>query len=235
VSVHRDDELRLALPIGAAVLLHASAIAALVALKSGAPMALPPIYKVNIVAAPPGPSAIGVVKPKVEAPEAPVPPRAEKLAPAPSIPITTKKAPAKAPPKEVTPTPPVPAPRTQPAAPAAGGGATGGKGTDVANVRTEGIDFPFPGYLNNIVRQIKVRFNPPPGTQRAEIMFILHRDGSVSNLRFLTRSGSYEFDLEAQGAVEAAAGNKAFGPLPEGFPEDALPIVFSFDPRLLGR
>ena len=198
-------------------------------------MALPPIYKVNIVAAPPGPSAIGVVKPAVEAPEAPVPPRAEKLAPAPSVPVATKKAPAKAPPKEVTPTPPVPAPRTQPAAPAAGGGATGGKGTDVANVRTEGIDFPFPGYLNNIVRQIKVRFNPPPGAQRAEIMFILHRDGSVSNLRFLTRSGSYEFDLEAQGAVEAAAGNKAFGPLPEGFPEDALPIVFSFDPRLLGR
>ena len=235
MSVRSGDDLRLALPLGAAVLLHATAIAALVMLKSGPSMTLPPIYKVNIVAAPPGPSAIGVVSPKVEAPEAPVPPRAEKLAPAPTVPSKPKPTTTKAAPKEVTPTPVVPAPRTQPAAPAAGGGATGGKGTDVANVRTEGIDFPFPGYLNNIVRQIKVRFNPPPGSQRAEVMFILHRDGSVSNLRFLTRSGSYEFDLEAQGAVEAAAANKAFGPLPDGFPEDALPIVFSFDPRLLGR
>ena len=228
-------ELRLAMPIGAALLLHLSAIAALVGLKGSAPPALPPIYKVNIVAAPPGPSAIGVVSPPKEAPEAPVPPRAEKVAKAPTVPSKPKPASTKAAPKEVTPTPPVPAPRTQPAAPAAGGGPTGGKGTDVANVRTEGIDFPFPGYLNNIVRQIKVRFNPPAGSQRAEVMFILHRDGTVSNLRFLTRSGSYEFDLEAQGAIEAAAGNKAFGPLPEGFPEDALPIVFSFDPRLLGR
>ena len=230
------SELRLAMPIGAALLLHATAVIALVGLKNSAPPALPPIYKVNLVAAPPGPSAIGVVKPAVEAPAAPVPPRAEKLTKAPALPSKAKPAPAtKAAPKEVTPTPPVPAPRTQPAAPAAGGGPTGGRGTDVANVRTEGIDFPFPGYLNNIVRQIKVRFTPPGGSQRAEVMFILHRDGTVSNLRFLTRSGSYEFDLEAQGAIEAAANDKAFGPLPPDFREDALPIVFSFDPRLLGR
>ena len=39
-------------------------------------------------------------------------------------------------------------------APVAGGGETGGRGTDVANIRTEGIDFPFPGYLENIVREI---------------------------------------------------------------------------------
>ena len=228
-------DLRFAMPVGAAVLLHVTAVAALVAVKGSSPTALPPIYKVNIVAAPPGPSAIGVVKPAVAAPSAPVPPRAEKLAPAPSLPAKPKPVTTKATPKEVTPTPPVAAPRTQPAAPAAGGGPTGGKGTDVANVRTEGIDFPFPGYLNNIVRQIKVRFKPPAGTQRAEVMFILQRDGSVSNLRFLTRSGSYEFDLEAQGAIEAAASSKAFGALPDGFPEDALPVVFSFDPQLLGR
>ena len=235
MSTHGDGELRLALPIGAAVLLHASAIAALVVLKGTTPPALPPIYKVNIVAAPPGPSAIGVVKPAVEAPEAPVPPRAEKLAPAPSIPATTKRAPTRAPPKEVTPTPPVPAPRRQPAAPAAGGGETGGRGTDVANVRTEGIDFPFPGYLNNIVRQIRLRFNPDASSARAELMFLLQRDGSVTNIRFLTRSGDYAFDLDAFGAIEAAGNARAFGPLPEGFTEDALPIVFSFDPRLLGK
>ena len=38
-------------------------------------------------------------------------------------------------------------------------------------------------------------------------------------------------DLEAQGAVEAAASQ--FGALPEGFRDDALPVVFSFDPRII--
>lgn len=234
MSAADPREFGLAMPVGAALLLHVSAVALLLVVKGPSRPAMPPIYKVNIVAAPPGPSAIGVVNPPKADAEAAVPPRAEKLAPAPAPPKAQPTR-SKAPPKEVTPTPVAPAPRTQPTAPAAGGGPTGGRGTDVANVRTEGIDFPFPGYLNNIVRQIKVRFNPPPGIQRAEVMFILHRDGSVSNLRFLVRSGSYEFDLEAQGAVEAAASSHAFGALPDGFPEDALPIVFSFDPQLLGR
>jgi protein TonB len=105
----------------------------------------------------------------------------------------------------------------------------------VATVRTQGIDFPHPGYLNNIVRQIALRFKPrnPNAPLRAEVMFLLHRDGSVSNVRFLTRSGNYAFDLEAQGAIEAAAGAGAFGPLPEGFRDDVLPVAFSFDPQVL--
>jgi outer membrane biosynthesis protein TonB len=64
-------------------------------------------------------------------------------------------------------------------------------------------------------------------------MFLIHRNGSVSNVRFVTRSGSYPFDLEAQGAIEAAAAARAFGELPEGFPDDVLPVVFSFDPQVL--
>ena len=36
------------------------------------------------------------------------------------------------------------------------------------------------------------------------------------------------------GNGEASAGNvAAFGPLPEGFPDDVLPVIFSFDPRVL--
>ena len=102
-------------------------------------------------------------------------------------------------------------------------------------MRTEGIEFPYPGYLNNIVRQIALRFDPSTrnAALRAEVSFLIHRDGSVSNLRFLTRSGVYSFDLEAQGAVEAAANARAFGPLPTGFTDDVLPVIFSFDPSLL--
>ena len=61
------------------------------------------------------------------------------------------------------------------------------------------------------------------------------RDGSLvpNSLQFVTRSGNFAFDLEAQGAVEQAGDVKAFGPLPPGFSDDVLAVVFSFDPRIL--
>jgi protein TonB len=104
----------------------------------------------------------------------------------------------------------------------------------VANVRTEGIEFPFPGYLENIVRQIAQRFSP--GTDaalRAEVKFLIRRDGSAEIIEFVTRSGNYGFDLEARGAIEAVAGVKGFGPLPSAYPNDVLTVVFSFDPRTI--
>jgi periplasmic protein TonB len=111
----------------------------------------------------------------------------------------------------------------------------GGKGNDVATVRSDGIEFPFPGYLNNIVRQIALNFRPrnPDARLKAEVRFLIHRDGSVSNIEFIRHSGNYSFDLEAQGAVDAAASARGFGPLPDGFTDDVLPVVFSFDPAFL--
>src|SRR3712207_8592947 len=40
-------------------------------------------------------------------------------------------------------------------------GPEGGRGTDVANVSIRGLEFPYPGYLANIVRQVALRFEPP--------------------------------------------------------------------------
>ena len=56
------------------------------------------------------------------------------------------------------------------------------------------------------------------------------RDGSVRDIRFLTPSGDFTFDLAAQGAIEAAANAGAFGPLPDGYPQDVLPVSFYFEP-----
>jgi protein TonB len=102
-------------------------------------------------------------------------------------------------------------------------------------VRTEGIEFPYPGYLSNIVRQIALNFHPgdPRAPLRAEVRFLIHRDGAVSDLAFVTRSGNYAFDLDALGAVEQAGSRRLFGPLPAGYLDDVLPVIFSFDPRLL--
>ena len=116
----------------------------------------------------------------------------------------------------------------------AGGGPTGGRGRDVASVKVQGIAFPYPGYLENITRQIALNFKPRPGVAlKAEVTFLIHRDGSISDLRLLSRSGSYAFDLESIGAVEAVGQRKSFGALPAGFRDDVLPVVFSFDPTVL--
>jgi outer membrane biosynthesis protein TonB len=215
------------------VVLHLSVLAlALIGLRKGPAEVLPPIYKVDIVAAPPGERAIGEVKPEPtpveKTPAAPVAPPAPKERAIPLAKAVPKKAAARSTPVLA---PAKPAPKT--AAPRAGGGPEGGAGTDVATVQTEGIDFPFPGYLNNIVRQIALNFKPSDTNSvlRAEVKFLIYRNGSVKIVHFVTRSGSYAFDLEAQGAIESAAPN--FGRLPDGFPDDVLPVTFSFDPRII--
>jgi protein TonB len=233
----------LALPLVLSGVLHGALLAALLLVRAPSAAPLPPTYRVNLVAAPPGPRAVGVVqdRPADEAPAAkPAPPRPVLERPeTPAAPST--KAPSKRPtrstPTRATPTPATGAaarPRPGERLPTAGGGPEGGRGSDVANVHVEGIEFPYPGYLDNIVRQIALRFKPPRGsTLKAEVMFLIRRDGSISNLRFVRSSGSFAFDLEARGAVEAAAQARAFGPLPNGFPDDVLPVVFSFDPQLI--
>jgi periplasmic protein TonB len=229
---------RLAGPIGASALLHVGVVSALLLLTTKAAVVTPPIYKVDIVAAPPGKRAIGIVPPTPAPPAPPIttpPPPAHDVAPtAPATPV--HKQPAVSPPAKATPmqAPPKAKPVTpQTPVAKAGGGPTGGAGADVATVHIEGIDFPFPGYLENIVRQVALNFTPPdPSAQlKADVAFLIRRDGTVFGFKFVSRSGDYSFDLEAQGAIEKAA--KAFGPLPDGFHDDVLPVVFSFDPRLL--
>jgi protein TonB len=207
------------------------------------------MYRVNIVAAPAGERAIGEVKTAPSQPATPVTQPSPSQSSLKEMPLPKAK-PVKNPPVRATPTVAKPAPATtksaappteanpvkQPEteAPKAGGGPEGGKGTDVATVRSDGIEFPFPGYLNNIVRQIAVNFKPRTEARlKAEVRFLIHRDGSVSGLTFVRRSGVFSFDLEAQGAVEAASSARRFGPLPAGFPDDVLPVVFSFDPEFL--
>ncbi len=191
------------------------------------------MYHVELVAAPPGIRAIGEVKKTPPAPTTPV------TAPRPSD-ATTKAMPdpkkvADNPVRRATPDVAVPKKQVRSNAPQAGGGPNGGKGTDVANVRSDGIEFPFPGYLRNIVRQIALNFKPrnPAAKLRAEVTFLIHRDGSVTDFRFVKQSGNYAFDLEAKGSVEAAARTRAFGPLPGGFPDDVLPVFFRFDPDFI--
>jgi protein TonB len=248
-------------PFTLSAILHA-AIATLLfnTLKERKQVALPPMYRVNIVAAPPGERAIGEVRSGAAKPTPPVtqpsaaqssvqetpvskaPDRSKVAKVSPKVDVAKASKAAQKAASTPTPTPAKPGsaagkvvPKTNPEAPKAGGGPEGGKGTDVATIRSDGIEFPFPGYLNNIVRQIALNFKPrnPSARLKAEVRFLIHRDGSVSDLTFVRRSGNFSFDLEAQGAVEAASSTRGFGPLPEGFSDDVLPVVFSFDPEFM--
>lgn len=224
----------LAVPLSASLALHVAAIAVAIQIRTADRLA-PPVYAVTLIAAPAGTPAIGVVNPPkaTDVPKAPPPKVQERTPPTKSVQTRRTPAPTRATPTEAR---PLTKADRQPEQKAAGGGPEGGKGTDVANVSIDGREFPFPTYLENIVRQIRLRFTRQawPEAATAEFSFLIMRDGSVKFLKLRDAKGaSLEFRMDAQGAIESAGQLKAFGPLPDGFADDALPVVFSFDPRII--
>lgn len=204
--------------------------------------ASPPSYAVDLVAAPaPAP------KQRLAREALPTPPPEEKPAPVSPKPTpapTEKAAPVKPKPPKPAEKPPAPTPKPTPAetdrepppktsAPVAPvPGEAPSTGTDVATIKTPGLAFPYPEYLRNIVTQVYQRWDRTSAKQSkfAEISFLILRDGSVRDIRFVTRSGSFAFDLDAQGAIEAAGNSQAFGQLPDGWQADVLPVSFYFKP-----
>jgi periplasmic protein TonB len=208
------------------IMVHAAAASFLFS-QVGSSTRMPPAYAVELVAAPaPAP------KQRLAREAVPTPPPEEKPAPVKPPPKPVKKVPVpepkRAPPKETTREPP---PKTAaPVTPAPG--ETPSTGTDVATIKTPGLQFPFPEYLRNIVTQVYKNWDRESARQNsfAEISFLILRDGSVREIHFVTRSGSFPFDLGAQGAIEAAGNARSFGPLPDGWEADVLPVSFYFKP-----
>lgn len=204
------------------MLVHSLAAAFLLEGVGGARTPPPPTYRVRLVAAPAPDTETRQAPEAIQRPaeERGVPP--ERREPK----STVSRA---APPAEQDTKPREAAPRTTPTTQPLPGERPS-TGNDVATVSTEGVDFPFPEYLQNMVSQILRRWQRPPGSTplEAELAFLVRRDGSIADLRFVKRSGFFSFDLEAQGAVEEAGRLKAFGPLPDGWPADVLFVRFYF-------
>ncbi len=212
------------LGLAGTILVHGLAGAFLFAAAADARRPSPPTYKVRLVAAP---------EPMQETRKAPAAlerPAEEKPAPAPKAKVPPKSTVSRAePPRVADNTRREAAPRTTPTV-APLPGEKPSTGSDVATVSTEGVEFPFPEYLQNIVGQVLRRWQRPLQSTPldAEVSFFVHRDGAVTDLQFIKRSGSFAFDLEAQGAVEEAGRLRAFGALPEGWPADVLFVRFYF-------
>jgi outer membrane biosynthesis protein TonB len=206
------------------VLAHAAAALFLVAAVRPQP-AGPPVYAVELVAAPAPPPE------ERRAPEAIQRPPAEREAPAKTRVKKPEPRPAPKPPELRERTEPNPR-ATPPAEPLPGEQPS--TGAALANVSTPGLQFPFPEYLRNIVQEVYRRWQRPLGNAalRTEVSFLILRDGRVREIRVTRSSGSFSFDLAAQGAIEAAGAAGAFGPLPDGWSADVLPVSFYFTPRV---
>jgi protein TonB len=207
------------------VVVHAAAAAFMFSQVKAAPVG-PPVYAVDLVAAP-----APTTKRRLAREAVPTPPPVEKPAPVKPKPTPPPKKPAppepKPPPTEPDREPPPPT--SAPMAPAEG--ETPSTGTDAATIKTPGLAFPFPDYLRNIVNQVYQRWDRSnAGSRSAEISFMILKDGSVRDIRFVTPSGNFAFDLDAQGAIEAAGNSQAFGPLPDGWEADVLPVSLYFKP-----
>lgn len=104
----------------------------------------------------------------------------------------------------------------------------GGEGL---NVDIEGAEFPFPEYLENIIRQINRYFRwEGDNSPEARVVFCVNRDGSVSGLSLIERSRDWKFNQQTMSAIEAIGQRKAFGPLPDGWVQERLCIRYRFLP-----
>jgi len=216
----------------AAVGLHA--IAAMLLWRAGTEPSAQRVVTMRtfMVAAPQGEVGVGVVQAPSQPQTTPAPRAAETVPNPPKTAPLAKKTKPQEQAKQATVTPN--AAKSVKNAPTAGS-ETGGKGADLANVDLGGTDFPYPAYQRNIVNRIAENFHTTERGRAAEVMFIIRRDGSVDpdQMQLVTRSGSYTFDNSAMGAIEAAANKKSFGPLPADFKNDALTVIFRFDPAII--
>lgn len=200
---------------------HGLAVVFVILAANRARAVTPPTYAVRLVAAPDATpdqrKTPDVIQREAATPPTPAPPT-KKPAPTPK--------PAPAPPPNADTKPREAAPKTAPVQRIPGEAPS--TGHDVATVSTEGQEFPYPEYLQNIVSQVLRRWQRSDQQLEAEVSFFVHKDGSVTGLQFTKRSGNFAFDLEAEGAVESAAQTKAFGPLPDGWNSDVLFVRFYF-------
>jgi hypothetical protein len=225
----------LGLGFAASVLVHVAVAAAMLFVGVSRP-ATPPVFRINMSAAAPGAPQMGVVQaqPKAELPKAPAP-KTVKTKP-PDTKTTTKRTLTPPPVKAATPNmaePDKPAPPKS-VAPTAAGGLVGGKGTDTRVQRTDGLDFPFPEYLEGIIRAVDQQFGGAPAPPvTATVSFTIRRDGSVDpeSIKLFVASPNGSYNRRAMGAIESASNLKLFGKLPTGFSDDVLPVYFIFDGR----
>jgi outer membrane biosynthesis protein TonB len=211
------------------ILVHGAVVAATLAVAASAPDIDQFVsYNIELVSMP-GPDLGDLV---VESPAAPAP-EASDPEPQPVVKEPEPARPPKPKPEEprAEPTPAPPRPTTQARPTPSSGEPSSAGSAEAVNIRIEGLRRDYPVYYNNIILQIKRCFRwTGEGAPETEVLFWIEENGTVSDPRFVRRSGNPTFDYEAIGAIECAGQPGRFGPLPEDFPGGRLPVRFTFRP-----
>lgn len=92
-------------------------------------------------------------------------------------------------------------------------------------------DAPYPFYMEAIRRKIANFWDMQYWRdhfliREAQAVFIINKDGSISSVELSEKSGDPVFDLTCLRSIGLAA---PFPPLPQGFEEEKLKIVFDFE------
>lgn len=90
----------------------------------------------------------------------------------------------------------------------------------------EGKPFPFPWYLEELVRKVERGWRPTSNTLSATVHFRITDDGRVVDTEVSESSGNFLFDRAALRAVQGAV---PMPPLPDGYTGDFLGVYFVFD------
>lgn len=202
----------------ASALLHAVAVIAVWLLQQVGPSRppLPPVYQVSLVSA----SELAPMRTRpeprrpepVEEEEEPEPEAEEKVPdpeakPPPERPAEERPTPRPGPERETT------------------------KGVDLP-VTLEGKPFPFPWYLEQLVRKVERNWRPGSNALTATVHFRIDARGRIRDVDVHESSGNFLFDQAARRAVEAS---DPMPPLPEEYGGDWLGVYFVFDTRADAR
>ena len=98
-------------------------------------------------------------------------------------------------------------------------------------MRLDGAPFPYPDYLQDLVKRIEQQWQKPPlpgGTRfsKATVFFSILRDGTVEDYKVEVGSGVLSFDRSALDAVIKAS---PFPPLPPKFQGSRLGVHLDFE------
>lgn len=95
---------------------------------------------------------------------------------------------------------------------------------------TTQIDDPFMWYINIIQQKLDNCWNEPDtvfkGTHKVTLSFIIHRNGSVSNLYMVKKTQINKLNQSALDAVKLA---QPFPPIPKNYPNNKITVTTDFN------